>query len=143
MNAEQRIEARDDRAAAIKALRERVEAATGPDRELDRDLCEMLGDHNEFLDCPQIGSLYGISALTRSLDAAFALIEHCVPGSHGRVEPRFFEENEVRWRGYIIRPDWAKWNPVDDDWFEVHQAMAATPPLAIVLALLTALEAHQ
>lgn len=79
----------------LRALLERVEAATGPDRELDGDICEALGllpvGAFRLID-PIIGTArtgrfatgactYWIAPeITASLDAAVALIGNQLPG---------------------------------------------------------------
>ena len=62
----------------FQSLIARVEAGTGPDRELNRDICVALGfvpsGFPHVLTAPR---------LTASLDACLALQEHVLPGTCG------------------------------------------------------------
>jgi hypothetical protein len=72
------------------ALRERVVAATGPDRELDIQISRALGveaDWHGELDSLGYNHIRGFCALgmqplTASIDAALALVERVLPGRH-------------------------------------------------------------
>ena len=110
----------------ISELIERVRAATGPDRELDEAI--------RFYFDPKGSRYYSeSSAYTASIDAALALVERCLPGC-----------------GYVIgmgreTPDeplgaCAIYSGLSGDSKELAEEEAPTLPLAILLALLTALQ---
>jgi hypothetical protein len=135
-------------------LIERLEKASGPDRELDADIffhleCEpippegldmswayegapraMPGDKWNFHrdGIPSDGTLS--PAYTASIDAVVALVERCLPG----------------W-GYYLRSDkeGSGCGLVYPDAFRVTpcHCMGATPAIAVCLALLRALEAQE
>ena len=156
MNTEERIAAREaarmtpsEGGSALADVLERVRAAKGPDRELDSAIWCAVG-------CPTPGLIAQdehpeprrqgrklashVPAYTASVDAALALVGRVLPGTYGRVEPRFFiDGDKVRWRGYTIRPRWIDYTP-DDDWFDVSQADGPTPALALLAALFRALQ---
>lgn len=65
--------------ATLRALLERVEEATGSDRELDRDLGKALGwenDHGVIICAGYIGT----GSFTSSVDASVRLIQEVLPG---------------------------------------------------------------
>jgi hypothetical protein len=108
----------------LDALRARVGAATGPDRELDRDLAIYFGiweptkDFNKWKPAP---------ALTASIDDALTLTERVLPGCWFRIDSAKSRRDEIKWRCEMAdNRDWT-WAP--------------TAPLAILLALLAALPA--
>ena len=119
----------------LTALLERVRAATGPDRELDLLVWELL-----VWKTPWNHELHKTELFTRSIDAALALVERMLPGAYINVGPMFYIDGEiVKQRAIIIRPLWTKWTPLDD-WFDNHEGdQCATAPLAILAALLSAL----
>lgn len=111
----------------LKELIERVKAATGPDRELDEDI---------RIHFDPVGSVFysESKAYTGSIDAALALVERCLPGwtvarmSQGDNRLWTVELREGFLTSYgkvVIQPD--HWQ-------------GTTLPLAIILALLTALD---
>jgi hypothetical protein len=142
--------------SAISELRERVEAATGADRELDALICVALhytGDpkfqpprERRWVADPRgFGAVYplpeqigtGIDhgsigdficpSLTASLDAAIALVEKMLTGQDvlvGRISGKWLAEIGPR------------------DSFKFERAYAPTPALALIAALLKALEAR-
>lgn len=117
--------------SALQDLAERIEAADGPDRELDGDIAEAVGAVPPFVhrrDSPEWGSWSGgrdhwdAPAYTGSLDAAVTLVPEGYSFNLG---------NDVR--------GWA------DVWFDVpvydgkpYEGRAATPALALCAASLRA-----
>lgn len=139
--------------ADMQELISRLEAAEGPDRALDREIglridgwYETVDSHGECLmvngdrypDHPE--SEY--PSFTESLDAALALAERVLPGWCVGVQPWFHTDpDRVMSRAYLIRPDWKRWNPVGDDWCDQHHGRScATPALAVVAAILRAIQ---
>ncbi len=59
--------------AQLRALAERLEKATGPDRELDRVL------HYELSDVDGLELVFGVPDYTSSIDAAMALVDRLLP----------------------------------------------------------------
>lgn len=116
----------------IKKLRE----ATGPSRELDCDIERAIHPNSlatALIGVCQIGS---VPRYTSSIDAAMSLVP---AGWYGRVEPRFYEGEVVRWRAYAIKPDWSKvGTPLERDDFPHTAAEAATPTGALCIAALEA-----
>jgi hypothetical protein len=120
------------------ALRERVVAATGPDRELDIQISRALGveaDWHGELDSLGYNHIRGFCALgmqplTASIDAALALVERVLPGCwvEGALHPS--------------RP-----SAIEVHSATVYDALGSetgnTPPLAILAALLSALIAKE
>lgn len=124
----------------------RLEAATGPDRVLDRDLYALLEDaelrpwrpgarkcwwyargSDRVLQCSDGTALY-----TASIDAALALVERVLPGwlvsimiGHGKAVAHVRDKS-------ILAPD-----KIEGDGY------AVTPALAVLLALLRAVEAEK
>lgn len=124
----------------LKALRERVESATGADREIDAALwCALLHP-----DCKPSQSRPGYVAITdddpsrwgykevehytASLDAALALVEAKLPGSAWSVSTVMFGRG-----GYVAGIGRVGLN-------EDIEARAPTPALALLAALLAALD---
>ena len=122
----------------ISSLLSRVRAASGPDRELERDICIALGlkwtkvDEHNF-------SWYKVTphwaCFTQSIDAAVALVERVLPGCHRWYTLSLVIDNGTatfcianRERGPDIEP------------FYVTEGHEASAPLAILAALLSALE---
>lgn len=127
----------------------RLEAATGPERGLEAAVfCFFNAEwepHVQYIAAVQKvgapGWSRGFPAVLHSLDAALALVAEQLPGAYGRIEPRFYIQDErVAWRGYTLTPHWGGWTPDPADWFTVTEAEAATAPIALVIALLRALE---
>lgn len=121
--------------ADLTALRDRITSASGPDRELDRDIGlllwgwkrvevagrMMIEDHEGNLDLDHPGSLY--PSPTESIDAAVALIE------------------QQGWSWKVMRHEngryYAEAGP------EPWQFAAPTAPLTLLLALIDALLAQE
>ncbi len=105
---------------ALRALRDRVAAATGPDREIDQDLFCDLGL------CPRgedgILDAYRAPRYTESVDAALWLVER-----HG-----------FGWR--VDQDGGCTLSDADDAFDPVK---AATPPLSVCAALLAAMIAQR
>lgn len=131
---------------ALTDLLARVEAATGPDRELDADICTALLDPkreknywNWQASRPQ-GSPHKPEAdywkgrapkLTASLDAATALIERCLPGLTVRVRPKILIGGKYQTCEIEI-----------DEVGEFEAFNCTTPALACIAALLKAMIAR-
>jgi len=121
----------------IAELIERLKAAQGPDRELDRHL------HGEPLGTTRWSF---IPNYTASIDAALALTERELPGWACMIS-----ENWDHLRGISgermafvveLRPVRVDGRLNDEDTFS-HVVYGATRPLAILAALLSALEAER
>lgn len=127
----------------LLALAERVEAATGPDRELDAVIQRALGSGStEHWFADFLGNWVTddhAPAYTASIDAAMTLGGS---GCYLAFDVHFMsEENVLRYRGYSFRPDWAKWNPHDTEWLNrdgSENPLCATPALALTAAALRA-----
>jgi hypothetical protein len=129
-------------ADVLRSLRERVEGASGGDRELDADMSSALLDSQvkrkrELL--PSYVHHFGdgewvlIPAYTASLDAALGLVERCLPGWEwilGRHNTKAGERSGTRFRGTLIQPGG-----------ELTACWGHTPALALLSALLSALPA--
>lgn len=136
----------------LRDLRVRVQEAKGPDRELDYVIAEWVfgdmfgqyryiraaGDNGWFSDTPAVGArcLAPPQDYTSSIDATVALVEKRFPEwAHAHVKEKlrgsigYIHNNAPPFVGIGARP-----NP-DIQWFEQR---AATPPLALIAALLTA-----
>lgn len=114
----------------VEGLLERVKAATGPDRELDR----AIGEH--FGECDYSGPAHHrplsdwARPYTASIDAALALVERCLPGWVVLIDqyPSSWTVNIAHYKtGYGV-------------WGDDFDATAKTGPLAILSALLHALD---
>ncbi len=111
----------------VELLR-RVEAATGPDRKLDRALAALFG-----ADVTQVGTntIHRIGAYTASIDAALALVERMLPGWYWRIDrPLSGPSAELAEFADGPQPSSLK---------RAFMADAPTVPLAILVALLKAL----
>lgn len=62
-----------NREQALAGLRERVEAATGPDREIDKAFVDAFGSYPNGI--PVCANVIGIAAFTGSTDSALALVD--------------------------------------------------------------------
>lgn len=112
--------------AELRLLLARVEQATGPDHELDRDLSiALLGESERQLDPPPEG---GAQAYTSSLDATLELMQRVLPqwameasryGHPGGARATIWPEG--------LRPE------------RYHEASCATLPLAVLAAILKAM----
>lgn len=136
----------------LKALLERVEAATGPDDDLDAEVWLAIvpgaSRKNLLADWPDEEPLWEyhdaerntlfraglVPSLTASIDAALALVERVLPGAYGSVR---FGSAPL---GAIIiwdeRAETAAGNVMITS--QSATGEAATAPLAIVTALLNA-----
>lgn len=72
----------------IESLIERLEKATGPDRELDSDICRACGFKLYPFDRPSNDTLAEAPRYTASLDAAVSLCERVLPGRDWTVRTR-------------------------------------------------------
>lgn len=141
----------------LHALKERLEKATGPDRELDADMCRMIdpsawaryriwagmpcGAPEEVL---ERDAARWVDKFTSSIDAITALIEREMPGAQIGFDPIFFEEDRrVEWDAIICIPHWDRWSPVSTDWIERIEARHSNRVIAADLAFISALIARQ
>lgn len=108
----------------MTSLIERLEKATGPDRDLDCDIdSEWLQDRSDGLEA----EFSPFPAYTASLDAAIALVEHVLPGwGYDFVKPA--KEGPGRPRATVFLGD------------NLFAGEAPTPPLALLLALMRAVQ---
>lgn len=132
---------------SLSALLERVEAATGPDHEVNGRLYCLANGYTYRGSCPEMGppptgqsyvAYYTPAngeqtprycpAYTASVDAALALIGRVLPGHASAVGTMAFEVARKPW-GCIWTPTGAV----------LKQAEAATPALALCAALLAAM----
>lgn len=131
---------------SLSDLIARVEAATGPDRELD-GLMEVAArwaqassvglkpEHRARWECDaqgwvrSQGTIYPAATFTASLDAALALVERVLPGWFVGLQQNRFVGDERRWTAYITLNDGE------------HEATTYAPALALLAALLRALQA--
>lgn len=103
----------------LMELLERVRKATGPDRELERDIMvEAFGDG--------VRNALPVPTYTASIDAALALVERKLPGWIWMLD-----KNESGPFDFVL---WA-----ETGLRAKANAMGPTAPLAILAALLTAL----
>lgn len=113
----------------LEALRERVLTATGPNRDLDCDIINVLAPPLRF-------KSDGSGFVTSSLDAALGLVERVLPGwdygvstepkVHGKTFHAFVRNTER----YTAR---------EDTQFYGESSYSPTAPLALLGALLSAL----
>jgi hypothetical protein len=122
-----------DQQRSVAELLERVKAATGPDREIDRDLVERFYSEavrpewrsGDGWFHPDFGKVRPADPYTASLDAALALVERVLPG--------------WAWSVGNLR-NGAQCYLMDRPGGVLHEpGLAATPPLAVLRALLAAL----
>lgn len=130
----------------LSALIARLEATEGPSDEIDFDLARWL-----YANPSMCGALVNYDpelwvirngGWTDSVNAALVLAEWVFPGWYVGVQPWFHTDpDRVMSRAYLIRPDWKLWNPVGDDWCDQHHGRScATPALAVVAAILRAVQ---
>ncbi len=120
----------------LSGLLERVEAASGPDRELDKALWYKLIfdpalDKKDDSYLQLVGSPY--PAYTSYIDAALALKDRILPGHAVAVGDMAFE-------GGARLPWGCVWSPGG---FIIGQAEAKTPALALLAALLRAVASER
>lgn len=138
--------------SALKELLDRVNAATGPDREIDERLAILAGWHWK----PQMGSFgywvgpddfdyFGYTGdvpnFSEDMNAALALVERVVPGWVWTVAARNTAPEHGRPWADVASLEWIE---AGDDAIgcEYAEASAATPALALLSALLSALIAR-
>ena len=129
------------KADGLSELLERVEKATGPDREMDARICAaidfredwMKGDttplmwrSNGHVSMGKNGPGYRTPEITASLDAALALVNEKLPGCQWTVEPG------LCWIRVLTA------NDVDE-----FQGASACTPIAVLSALLRTLIAER
>jgi len=130
--------------SALADLRARVEAATGADRVLDWQVGAATGhssfDHDSALWPPfREGSRAekAVPAYTASLDAVLALVGEKLPGWHvNELHQR--PDEPLWWADLLVRE--IEGPPGDEPTWRAN-AHAATPALALLSALLAALDA--
>jgi hypothetical protein len=148
-------------AAKLKDLITRVEAATGPDREIDMLLADHLGIVAEafsaqgfrfdsdkvdfgvpfFRDpgaCGGGGFAWVAPAYTASIDAALALVDRAHPGWRYHIySAEVFDAKRPFVR--LMQPGWSRLSREQQPFGE-GRAEAETLPLAILAALLRSIE---
>lgn len=151
-------------------LLERVEAATGPDRVLDAELCCRFAppvimehwlsntprrldptlwrpEHGGYVQHPDWFHPYGAGksqspAYTSSIDATLGLVDRLMPNSHVGLDPIFFTDPEgIKWDAIICTARMDRYTPISSDWIERVEARHANRCLAILAALLKAVSA--
>jgi hypothetical protein len=134
--------------AHMKALTNRLEQSTGPDRELDGHIFETLGGAEwreayrrvqEPCGCPHETAVHDAKdrfapRYTASIDATVALVERCLPGWSW----------ECRASGTGDRGQATVWNPsrAPGNNQEQRAYNCASPAIALLTALFRALEAQ-
>lgn len=120
-------------ANTLQDLKDRLDKADGPDRELDADLA-LLGGWTEFPGDNWIGPFGEICVpnYTASTDAALGLIERVLPG--WRVD--FIQQSldEPYWTSGLYK------RVADTHQIDRASGSAPTAPLALLRALMAALE---
>lgn len=126
----------------LSALLEKVKAAKGADEALDLDIARACAPnvicmrHNNEANTNEPFTYW---KYTGSIDAALALVERCLPGWHGALTwMPAWGENDALHCCEIGPMAWTGDEPPDN-----VIGQAATPALAILAALLTALIAKQ
>lgn len=128
----------------LEQLLERVKVAKGPDRELDADIAAALGFKIEWKQANYTLEMYPVITwppgrepcpqFTTSIDAALALVERVLPGFQWLIR-----NDETR--GFFANLHEPHKSPNQGHWSA--PCWAATPALAILSALLTALIAQK
>lgn len=130
--------------AALQDLLARLEAAEGPDRELDDAVALAFGwrkTENGWRDPSSILRAQR-PRFSNSLDAVIALARRL--GFYIRSEPFFHIDDErVDFVSWALLPKWGYWTPMDDEWFDRGEARHADPVLSAACALVKALIAQQ
>lgn len=129
----------------LTELLARIEAATGPDREIDLDLALIHKPHlpreywlDDELERLEFGSH---RRYTNSVDACIALIAEALPGWSWQIRVCTSGDGEVRYTNARV---WSHFNPRDDE-SPTYWANASdeTPVLALLAAILKALIAQE
>lgn len=126
----------------LTGLIERVRAATGLDTELEVAIVAHFWNANEARIHKH--SYLAMHAYATSADAAIALAERVLPGSAVGLDPVFFEGDghpRIEYDAIVCIPRWERWNPINSNWIERHEARHKDRVLAITLATLLALQA--
>lgn len=131
----------------VKGLLERVKRATGPDRELDRAVWRALGGqvipttergghtHERWIDNTGTRWIVSFTRFSSSFDGAFGLLEKEFPDWWWIVRSIDKPESN-RFKGPFL----CNIGPPDSEW--EAPACAATPPLAMLASILTALQSQ-
>jgi hypothetical protein len=112
----------------MRDLIKRLEGATGPDRELDLAVCQVCGIFYSYADTPTGPKHISCPAYTASLDAALALVGEKLPDAAWSVGNRAFGGQAY----LMLKPAAA-----------MFDGIGSSPALAVLIALLKALEADQ
>jgi hypothetical protein len=120
----------------VRALIERLEKLTGPDREVDLMIAQVV-----------LGRSIGVARFTASIDAAVALVERVLPGWGYRVakcsvsdDAWVFPDFNCPVHGERLRREFRQ----DVDWTgitDVDLRPSGREPIALILSMLFALEA--
>lgn len=144
----------------LTGLIERLEKATGPDREIDRDIglaidgwVYLPDDHEVALRFPEYPWLQAHNeifadsdgalppaAYTESIDDALALVERKLPGWQWEIGTWSYPEPGRRFSARVARPtDYPDHSLGIDAWHDSGE----TPAIALCLALLRCLESQK
>ncbi|MCS6326519.1 MAG: hypothetical protein H8K06_05450 [Nitrospira sp.] len=137
--------------SSLSHLIERLEKATGPDRELDVEIQETVvglemyesiaerggGKCIRYYPGPPGPTYRALPRYTSSIDAAMTLVPE---GWRAGIDPIFFFDDQKKERtdAILCRADWSKWSPVNSDWIERVEMRGATPAIALCIAALKA-----
>jgi hypothetical protein len=119
-----------------------VEAATGPDGDLDRDIVRLLGSIGPN-GAPYCAGILGIADFTASLDAVLALVGEKLPGWH---VVSLWDAPGHGWSARLSERKPSSFTPTDRigagaNYKQAEAMFRATPSIALLSALLAALDA--
>lgn len=141
--------------ADLSSLIGKVEGLAGPDREVDASVMAFVtegrvAEHQDVFPgmywCDNRGH-WSAPELTSSLDSVVALVERVRPGWEwdvGSIHQDFRSVGEPRWIASVAGPiTWVPGDPedggLDEPRCDTTEGRAATPALALLLALLCSL----
>lgn len=125
--------------SSLTELREKVERAVGPDRELDLSIYALLDPAEPSL---ALHKLNRLPAITASIDAALALVETKLPGWSHHIHLHPDEAHVDLYKlGDLVTQNDQLYRPVVMGPFDAGPL--PTLPLAILSALLRALESQE